>query len=98
MSKMDDLVRLLKKGDAPSLTQLRKLLSIKRKDLASDIGIPEETLELWEDGKERPTSLNSALWKIKLGSHLDKKISTLLGTEDNEVTSKYWSLIWELVD
>jgi len=95
---MDDLIRLLKKGDAPSLTQLRKLLSVKRKDLALEIGIPEKTLELWEGGKEQPPSLHSALWKIKLGSHLDKQISTFLGIEDNEVTSKYWALIWELVD
>ncbi len=98
MRQVDNLIRLLRKGDAKSLAQLRNLLGIKRNDLAPEIGISEHTLELWENGEEQALGSHYALWKIKLSSYIHNKISILLGTEDAEVTNKYWALIWNLVD
>ena len=98
MQQVADLIALLKMGDAPSLTQLRNLLGIKINDLAIEIGVSEQTLEFWENGEEQTPSLYSAHWKIKLGSRLNEKIVTYLGTENEELTQKYWALIWELVD
>ena len=98
VQQVDNLIRLLKKGDTSSLAQLRNLIGIKRSDLSSKIGVSEQKLELWENGEEQPSSLHYSLWKIRLGDYLDKKIARYLGTEDNEVINEYLALIWGLVD
>jgi DNA-binding XRE family transcriptional regulator len=92
------LVRLLKRGDTSSLAQLRHSLNKTRQELALEVGVPEQTLELWENGIEHPSGIQWATWRIKLGSYVDGKIYALLGTEDSEVSAKFWALIWELVD
>jgi len=94
---VNNLIRLLRSGDAQSLTQLRNLLAIDSHDLAHQIGVSAQTLELWEKGEKKPLGLHYAIWKIKLSSYLDNKISLLLGTNDSEITSKYWALVWDLV-
>jgi DNA-binding XRE family transcriptional regulator len=96
--RVEHLVRLLKRGDAPSLKKLRHLIGKTRQELALDIGVTEQTLEMWENGNQKPSSANRAKWRIKLGSYIDKSISALLETEDNEISTKYWALIWELID
>jgi len=93
--QVNNLITLLRIGDAKSLTQLRILLSVDSYDLAKRIGVSVQTLELWEKGEEQPLSINQALWKIKLSSYIDEKISTLLGTNNNEITNKYWALMWD---
>ena len=98
MQQVNNLIKLLRRGDGPSLAQLRNLLGIKPNDLAPAIGVSNQKLELWENGEEQPPSSRSAIWKIKLSSYIDEKISIFLGTEDNEVTHKYWALVWGLVD
>ena len=95
--QVNNLIRLLRRGDVKSLSQLRNLLAIKPYDLAHQIGVSAQTLELWEKGEEKPLGLHYAIWKIKLSSYLDNKISLLLGTNDSEITSKYWALVWDLV-
>ena len=96
--KVDNLIKLLKKGDAPSLAQLRHQLNIARDDLAAEMGVAEELLEMWENDWDQPPNSYQATWKIKLSAHLDNKISSFLGTEDSEIISNYWALIWKLVD
>jgi len=97
MQQVDHLIRLLRKGDVKSLTQLRNLLGIKPNDLAPQIGVSGHMLELWENEQEQPLGLHYALWKIKLSSYVDDRISIFLGTNDSAVTSKYWALVWDLV-
>jgi len=96
--KVDNLIKLLKKGDAPSLAQLRHQLNIARDELAEEVGVAEETLEMWENDWDQPSGTQQAVWKIRLSSHLDDSISSFLDTEDSEIISNYWALIWELVD
>lgn len=95
--QVNNLIRLLRRGDVRSLTQLRNLLAIKPGDLAHQIGVSAQTLELWEKGEEKPSGLHYALWKIKLSSYVDDNISVLLGTNDSEIANKYWALVWDLV-
>jgi len=96
--KVDNLIKLLKKGDAPSLAQLRHQLNIARDELAEEVGVAEETLEMWENDWDQPSGTQQAVWKIRLSFHLDDSISSFLDTEDSEIISNYWALIWELVD
>ena len=95
--QVNDLIRLLKKGDIESLAYLRNLLEVKSNDLAHEVGVSSQTLELWEKGKEQPLGLHYALWKIKLSSYIDERINKFLGTNDSEITGKYWALVWDLV-
>lgn len=95
---LERCISLLKKGDAASLRQLRIILDRTRPELAQKIGISEQKLELWETEMQQPTGLQRARWKIKLASYVDEKISAVLNTQDNEISSRFWSLIWELVD
>ena len=97
MQRVDSLISLLRKGDANSLTQLRNLLVIKPSDLARQTGVSSQTLELWENEEVQPIGMHYALWKIRLSSYLDDKISIFLGTNDSEVTNKYLALVWDLV-
>ena len=92
------LVRLLKRGDASSLAQLRRSLNKTQQEFAVEVGVPEQTLELWENGIEHPSGIQWAMWKIKLGSYVDEQVYTLLGTEDSEIRTKFWALMWELLD
>ena len=95
---LERYIRLLKKGDAPSLKKLRTLLSKTQSELAIKIGVSEHKLELWETENQQPTGLQRAKWKIKLASYVDEKITTTLDIQDNEIIYKFWSLIWSLVD
>jgi len=93
--QVNNLITLLRSGDAKSLKQLCNLLAIDSNDLANQIGVSAQTLELWEKCEEQPLSLNHALWKIKLSSYIDKEISAFLGTNNIEITNKYWALMWD---
>ena len=95
---LERYIRLLKKGDAPSLKQLRTLLDKTQSELALKIGVSEQRLELWETESQQPTGLQRARWKIKLASYVDEKIITTLDMQDNEIIFKFWSLIWDFVD
>ena len=95
--QVNNLIRLLRIGDSKSLLQLRNLIGIKPSDLATQIGVSPQTLEKWENGEEQALSLHYAFWKIKLSSYIDERISKSLGTNDIEITSKYWALVWDLV-
>ena len=95
---LERYIRLLKKGDASTLKQLRILLGKTQSELALKIGVSEHKLELWETENQQPTGLQRAKWKIKLASYVDEKIITTLDMQDNEIIYKFWSLIWSLAD
>ncbi len=95
---LERYISLLKKGDAASLKQLRILMNRTQLELAQLISISEQKLEQWEAETQQPTGLQRAKWKIKLASYVDEKISAVLNTQNNEISSRFWSLIWELVD
>jgi hypothetical protein len=94
--QVNNLIKLLRMGDSKSLAQLRNLLEIKIHHLALQIGVSPQILELWENGEEQPPGFKYALWKIKLSSYIDERISMSLGTSDSEIINKYWALIWDL--
>lgn len=98
MQQVEQLVRLVKKGDASSLIQLRQKLGKTQKDIALKIGVSEDQLERWEKGEEQPSRKNHAQWKLKLSVYIDEVISDLLGTDDAEINTQFWELIWRLTD
>jgi DNA-binding XRE family transcriptional regulator len=98
MQQVEKLVRLVKRGDAASLTQLRLRLKRSQKDIALLVGVPEHQLRLWERGEEKPSKAQHARWKVKLGECIDGLISDLLGTHDAEVNTRFWQLIWRLTE
>ena len=95
---LERYISLLKKGNAASLKKLRILLDVDSPELARKIGITERKLDSWETEAQLPTGLQRAKWKIKLASYVDEKIATVLNTQNNEISSSFWSLIWELAD
>lgn len=95
---LERYIALLKKGDASSLKQLRCLLGKTQPELAREIGVSEDALEAWEVGEQQPSGTQLARWKIKLASYIDEKIAVILSTQNSEVSSSFWSLLWELVD
>ena len=97
-NSLERCVALLKKGDASSLKQLRCLLEKTQAELAQEVGVSQEALEAWEAGEQQPSGIQLARWKIKLASYIDEKIAAVLSTQNSEVSSSFWSLIWELVD
>jgi DNA-binding XRE family transcriptional regulator len=86
---IEPYIALLKKGDAPSLKQLRSLLGKTQAELAQTMGVPEDTLRLWEAGEQQPLGTQRAKWKIKLASYIDEKIAAVLKTEDNEISHRF---------
>ena len=74
------------------------MLGTTKMELAQKIDVPEDMLGAWEAGEKQPSGIHFARWKIKLASYIDEKIAAVLKTENNEISSRFWSLIWELVD
>jgi transcriptional regulator with XRE-family HTH domain len=98
IQQVEQLIRLVKKGDAASLTQLRLRLDRSQKDIALLVGVSEYQLRRWERGEEKPSKAQHARWKVKLGECIDGPISDLLGTHDAEVNTRFWQLIWRLTE
>jgi len=98
MQQVEHLVRLVKRGDASSLTQLRQELGKTQKEIALKVGVSEHQLGRWERGEQQPSGLHCANWKLALSYYVDHVISALLGTEDIEVNIQFWRLIWRLTD
>jgi transcriptional regulator with XRE-family HTH domain len=98
IQQVEQLIRLVKKGDAASLTQLRLRLGRSQKDIALMVGVSEQQLRQWERGEEKPSKAQRAHWKVKLGECIDDPISDLLGTRDVEVNTRFWELIWRLTE
>ena len=98
MQRVEHLIRLVKKGDAVSLAQLRQELGRSQKDIALMIGVSEQHLRRWEKGMEDPSKAQHALWRVKLSDCIDGAISDLLGTCDVEVNTRFWELLWKLTE
>jgi transcriptional regulator with XRE-family HTH domain len=87
---------LVKNGDASSLQKLRTMLGKSLNEIASLISVGAEDLEKWEKGEAQPTSLKHAYWKLKLADFVDAEIARFLGTDNPEVVTPFWRLIWTL--
>ena len=96
--QVEQLIRLVKKGDASSLTQLRQKLDKTQKEVATKIDVSEHQLERWEKGEQQPSGIHNAHWKLRLSNYIDDVIAKLLGTEDTEVITQFWELMWGLID
>ncbi len=98
MEQVEHLVRLLKKGNAPSLAQIRQGLGKTRQEVALKIGVSANQIEQWEKEQEVPSKTHYAQWKVKLSYYIDEAISGLLGTEDKEINTRFWEVMWRLID
>ena len=98
MQQVERLVRLLKKGNAPSLAQIRQELGKTQEEIALRIGISTQQLERWENEQGLPSKTHYAQWKVKLSYYIDEVISGLLGTEDAEINTRFWKVMWRLID
>ncbi len=98
MQRVEHLVRLLKNGNAPSLAEIRQELGKTRREVAQKIGVSAHQLEQWEKEQEQPSTTHYAQWKVKLSYYIDEVISGLLGTEDEEINTRFWEVMWRLID
>ena len=96
MQQLEDLIRLVKKGDHASLTELRNHLGKTSKEIADKVGVSEQQLGRWELGEQQPSNKHYILWKIKLSDCIDEKISTLIGTSNPELVTHFWEILWRL--
>ena len=98
LQQVEHLVRLVKKGDASSLAQARQELGKTQKEIALQVGVSERQLGRWEKGEQQPSRTHYVLWKLRLSDYVDGLISGLLGTNNMDVITRFWELIWELID
>jgi DNA-binding transcriptional regulator YiaG len=96
--QVEHLIQLVKKGDPASLAQLRRELGRTQKEVAAKIGISEYQLGRWERGEQQPTGKYYTQWKLRLSDYVDNVIAVLLGTEDGNVITQFWELMWGLID
>jgi DNA-binding transcriptional regulator YiaG len=85
--QVENLIRLIKRGNSASLSQARNELGITRAEFAYNYGIPEQQLAKWESGAEQPSDKDYIRWKLKLSNLVDAAIAGLLGTEDPNTPS-----------
>jgi len=98
MQRVENLIRLVKKGDSTSLTELRHQLRKTAKDIAGKVGVSVHQFRSWELGEKQPSNICHAFWKLRLSDYIDDEISTLLGTENAEIVTKFWEIMWQLND
>jgi len=98
LQQVEYLMQLVKKGDSLSLTQLRQELGKTQMEIATKIGVSEHQLGKWEKGEQQPSGRYFAQWRLKLSYYVDDVISDFLGTEDVEIVTRYWELMWRLID
>ena len=91
-----NLIQLVRKGDHVSLAELREQLGITREEIAKKVGISEHQLGHWELGVHEPTSVYHIFWKLRLSDHIDNEIAVLLRTENTELITQFWEIIWRL--
>lgn len=96
--RVEKLVWLVKKGDAPSLSRLRIELNKSRAELAGALGISEKLLARWERGEERPLKPQLIAWRLALSRYIDDMICELLNIKNMEVVTQFWELMWKLAE
>jgi len=98
VQRIESLIRLVKKGDPASLTQLRQKLGIGREEIAIKAGVSESQLRHWELGEQQPSSIQHTSWKLRLSDYIDEEISELLGMDKGEIINQLWEIMWRLND
>ncbi len=98
LQRVSDLIRLVKKGDTPSLAELRNQLDKTREEIADKIGVSEQQFKYWESGEQQPSGILYSSWKLTLSDHIDTEISALISTENPELVTHFWEILWRLDD
>lgn len=98
MQQVENLIRLVKKGDFVSLTKLRHQLGKTAEGIANEVGVSVHQFRSWELGEKQPSNIWHAFWKLRLSDYIDDAISTLLGTDNAEIVTKFWEIMWRLND
>ncbi len=98
VKQIEDLIRLLKKGDASSLAQLRQKLGKTQREVALKVGVSQYQLEEWEKEQQQPSRTNYVQWRLNLSYYVDDVISDLLGTGNTEINTHFLEIMWGLID
>lgn len=98
LQQVENFIRLVKKGDPVSLTELRNQLGIVRKEIADKVGVSEHQLECWELGEQQPSRKHHSFWKLRLSDYVDEEISVLIGTKNTDLITKFLEILWRLND
>ena len=98
LQRISDLVRLVRKGDSVSLTELRNQLGKTTDEVAAKIGVSERQLKSWELGEEQPSGILHSAWKLRLSDYVDEEISMLISTDNPELVTNFWEILWRLHD
>lgn len=80
------------------MTELRGQLGKTRKEIAERVGVSEHQFKYWELGKQQPSGTQHSLWKLKLSDYIDEEISALIGTNNAELVTHFWEILWRLND
>ena len=95
---IEHLVGLVHKGDTSSLSQVRRELGKTIEEISMLVGVPAGTLDAWEGGKENPLNGNMIAWRLKMGDLVDEKIAGYIGTENTQLVTQFWEIMWRLND
>lgn len=98
LQRISDLVRLVRKEDSVSLTELRNQLGKTTDEVAAKIGVSERQLKSWELGEEQPSGILHSAWKLRLSDYVDEEISMLISTDNPELVTNFWEILWRLHD
>ena len=98
LQRISDLVQLVRKGDSVSLTELRNQLGKTTDEVAAKIGVSERQLKSWELGEEQPSGILHSAWKLRLSDYVDEEISMLISTDNPELVTNFWEILWRLHD
>ena len=98
LQQLENLIRLVRKGDPVSLTELRNQLGKTRKEIAAKVGVSEHQLKCWELEEQQPSGKLHSFWKLRLNDYVDEEISALIGTKNAELVTHFWEILWRLND
>lgn len=98
IQRLAELIQLVRKGDHESLAKVREQLGKTREEIAKKVGVSERQLGHWEQGVQEPSSVYHVFWKLRLSDHIDNEIAMLLGTENAELITQFWEIMWRLND
>ncbi len=92
------VVGLIRRGDQASLAKARQKIGIPVSQVANSVGISENMLNKWENGKTKPEKGQLIAWRLKLGDFLDEKIAAYIGTANKDLITQFWEIMWRLND
>jgi len=92
------VVGLIRRGDQASLAKARQKIGVPVSQVASFVGISENMLNKWENGKAKPEKGQLIAWRLKLGDFLDEKIAAYIGTANKDLITQFWEIMWRLND